>query len=629
MGKTTLFYIVRNPGVDQQRSLRFLLDTGASTQIRDFKGRTLSHELVKACSLPQNRDYALDHFEAVDQLGFFDLHAVDDTGNGLLHEVSLCPATSLSISTATLEIMKILVSRGLDLHQKNHAGRTPLHLLGASPTSSISWVGVYTPLDYAVEECKNINETDDNGNTGLHIAAVYEEVWCKKLLEAGADPTIPNHDKLTPLHIAARFGNSNIIGMLLRAIKEWHRDSPYAASAAVNAVAWTGCLSGDGEDRLTPLPYACQSGRPESVTLLLAAGADPNIGNLFMSCARLRKDEHGCGDDDGTALRNFDMTQPPIYGSRRQADDSEGNEAPGKGTLEGILDMLLAAGIDTKKLCEPHWSRLNPLREAASLNNYYAYKCLRRITGTVQLDGGSEYPTFEAAINGKMRLYEQKMAAMENGCDAMVRDSNWLKPEGVEFSIFHAIISSRQYHLIECMIRSECRFLGPDLQNLLLLMDHGHVSLFDQIAEAETRLRLHEGEWHAFEDSTKPGLHFASRDAEQSQKQKGRGWGQETEYELLPLAIQRERPNMEIVRLLVEKYKVDIDGLNGTQHRDSALHLAARGKHWWHCYQAIPYLLEAGANIEARNSYGQTPLHKALDKERHCGGIFYKDAARH
>ena len=53
------------------------------------------------------------------------------------------------------------------------------------------------------------------GNTLLHGAVVHGDLHeVKRLLAAGADPTIANRDGKTPLHAAALFGHAEIQRLL-------------------------------------------------------------------------------------------------------------------------------------------------------------------------------------------------------------------------------------------------------------------------------------------------------------------------------------------------------------------------------------------------------------------------------
>lgn len=87
-------------------------------------------------------------------------------------------------------------------------------------------------------------------------------------------------------------------------------------------------------------------------------------------------------------------------------------------------------------------------------------------------------------------------------------------------------------------------------------------------------------------------------------------------------AVQRELPNMAIVRLLVEDFHVDVnertwdyeyvDHERQLTYGQSALHYVAEGFHWWHVHVALKYLLKVpGIDINLRVR-GLTPLHVAV-----------------
>ena len=107
-------------------------------------------------------------------------------------------------------------------------------------------------LDGAVD----VNASETGGMTALHWAVQRDAAdVVGLLLDAGADATAPNRYGVAPLTLAAMNGNAAIVGRLL------------ADGADPNR------RLADGE---TVLMTAARTGRPDVVQALLAAGADPN-----------------------------------------------------------------------------------------------------------------------------------------------------------------------------------------------------------------------------------------------------------------------------------------------------------------------------------------------------------------
>jgi ankyrin repeat protein len=169
--------------------------------------------------------------------------------------------------------------------------------------------------------------------------------------------------------------------------------------------------------------------------------------------------------------------------------------------------------------------------------------------------------------------------------------------------------------------------------NLAVLIRCGFTSLVDRIGVLVAELKLKSGgDWHAFGDKSRPGLWFARRDISDPTN------GFHNPEPLLQIAATRNLPNMEMITLLVEKFGVDINEIHFTERymeggyravpESSTLHQLSRGHAWWHIRYAIPYLLQAGADLHSRNYLDQTPLHLALRGDGNYPGPFNKEAAK-
>jgi ankyrin repeat protein len=92
----------------------------------------------------------------------------------------------------------------------------------------------------------------------------------------------------------------------------------------------------------------------------------------------------------------------------------------------------------------------------------------------------------------------------------------------------------------------------------------------------------------------------------------------------LHVACGRELPNMDMIHILVDKCGVDVnahalvqqDGpwrwanIADSIEGGTALHVLAKSRYWWQL-EALRYLLDNGAKIDALNENGETPLHIA------------------
>jgi ankyrin repeat protein len=101
---------------------------------------------------------------------------------------------------------------------------------------------------------------------------------------------------------------------------------------------------------------------------------------------------------------------------------------------------------------------------------------------------------------------------------------------------------------------------------------------------------------------------------------------------LLGTACERQLPSLHIIQLLVEKLGVDVNAVYNGRYSCSklqgatALHILATGTNFWQV-EALEYLLSKGANIEARNKSGTTPLLAAIE-DGYCGGFWREETVR-
>lgn len=180
-----------------------------------------------------------DKLEDLEKAGF--LHLTDLNGQNLLHA---------SAYAGNLEVLELLVSKGLDIECTDQQGWTPLFsavnpgnlhcaiaLLGHGATACIYTTMNGSPLHYLmrlslVEENKreimsllgqfiksgiDVNRADDAGETPLsYLCSKHGNLGAAgALLVAGADPNKAGRRGITPLHIAVLRGNPALVKLLL------------------------------------------------------------------------------------------------------------------------------------------------------------------------------------------------------------------------------------------------------------------------------------------------------------------------------------------------------------------------------------------------------------------------------
>ncbi len=138
------------------------------------------------------------------------------------------------------------------------SGASPIARVADSPVAAAAMRGDAAAVRTLLQQGADVNAAEGDGMTALHWAAEHgDQDLAASLLESGANPgartRIGAH---TPLHVAAKGGYSRVVRLL------------------VDAKADVGALTTTGAE---PLHFAAASGSSETVTILLEHGADVNV----------------------------------------------------------------------------------------------------------------------------------------------------------------------------------------------------------------------------------------------------------------------------------------------------------------------------------------------------------------
>ncbi|KAL2684689.1 hypothetical protein Neosp_005774 [[Neocosmospora] mangrovei] len=268
MGHTPLFRQIgraQDP-MEQHQLVKVFKKASANLHARDNSGRTLLHEVIRhGDKLHRGEGSITSAFQELIDAGVSPF-IVDFQGNTLCHELVKGPNFSYTSDFHVL-YWRLFEKLGLDTDQPDFEGRTPLHLacmLNFPDEPDNRGQHVARCFEWFLDHSSNPNAQDRQGVRPIHLAASTSDYAVDRLIRAGADPFVSTSQGLNVLSIASRCRLSNTLGLVLERMKDL---DPEAMLKAANA---------KDISQLTPLHYASRSGRIESVSLLLEAGADAN-----------------------------------------------------------------------------------------------------------------------------------------------------------------------------------------------------------------------------------------------------------------------------------------------------------------------------------------------------------------
>ncbi|KGO77557.1 hypothetical protein PITC_059970 [Penicillium italicum] len=576
--------------------LPYLISRGANINAQDYKGNGVLSYLIE----PYH--FRSEYLDFLLSLGA-DPKMANHEGDTFLHHLAANFAT-ISQDNALLAMIQ-LIKIGVSPTIPNFRGWTPLHMLCSQSSDYLfaaTAEGGKCAIDLLLDAGLGValNTSDHQGIRPIHLAATVSEHLVGKLLARGADDTVSTKDGRNLLHIASTARQSNCVGLILA-----HYDSKKLALM----------LNARSVDGRTPLHVACRSGRLETVNLLLAYGADVNIEDKHSrtpldACAEsIAEDQLWQGADDQENTMNTRSAAGVL------TDD---NHRPTQPTSNMKKAYYNTKSLGWKGEITSESSTLGIGRIVRAMASYGA------MADEKNFGGG---PMYNAVAEGN----EEMAVELDRLSREMGISMGNFRPVNTEFYLlrskhlpdhlreqFKEYVSGNNvlpmillgYHQEVAQALEKNASIIEDRSSMPAIMASlarwGFSELFGQIGSTMT------GNWINGGDTTLRGEKM-------------------TPY--LLTAGQRVLPNLDVIRVMVEKFNADVNlryeadmvdkpkvyyqsTMALERHYkpgDTILHQLAQGTHWWY-EGAIRYLLKHGADPNARNDQGKTPLCNAVSR---------------
>lgn len=509
--------------------------------------------------------------------------------------------------------VKRLLEIGVPAGARNNMGQTALHFACGSHTASMFGPKV-DPFDFVLnsEIGKSINTADNHGVRPIHLAATISEFLLAKMIQRGGDPTAVTHEGKNLLHILARTRQTNSIGLLLEHF---------------SAIGRTDIINTPDEKGRTALHEACRSGRPESVALLLEAGADVNV-----------KDKEGLSPLHACAeFQDENLLWSPAASKLTP---------PRRMAACGILDAdpLRPEPKDSYGSHRPYPSswRTSIFTEQDTVRIREIVRLLINRGAELGPTGRKSAPFNLAVTNGVSEMVDELLPHMErhwaNGStggyrsdrfteryligltNATVLESDLMKDGGADNSyLCETLLALGKYSAIE-----QLPGMGVDLVSkpqhrndfLTTLTQFGYASLLETLGAT-----ISDPTWVNGKENT-------VRDP----------YGRTDITPYIVTAAKSRLPNLDVLKVLIEKFNANVNIQpvtqvyqpdNSRKHLPGAstLHILACGTYWWQ-KKGLEYLLQHGADTELKNEKGQTALHVAVSNEHMHGSYHRKEIVK-
>jgi len=495
--------------------------------------------------------------------------------------------TPLTISAEKLDAKtaEILAGKGANIHQSMDGGNSPARI--AIQNNGEFLAAILTPASLA--------STDSTGKTILHLAAEAGNAQAvNTILKAGANLALTDNYGKTALDFALERTDSKnhaetAVQLILAGAVSNNPLYAYFAPAAKSSNY--NIRSSDG---MTPLHYIAREGYIGYLTFVLEKGANVNIKNASGASPLHEAARSG----------NITMMKTLLdYGADVKAQDAKGNSVlhvavPPESQLDAI-NLFLSRGANVN-LRDEHGD--SPLHVAIMLNR--SEDIIRTL-----LYNGADVTIRD--IDGRTPLY-LAVEKGRNNCIPILLEyrSDIFAVDNMGITPFERAIRNDDPSVVFSLITSETVFQNDSDGNTILHLATragGNTYIMNRILDQNASIdaRNKAGDTSLTiavrQDEEEAGLLLLSRGADIFA---ANAKSESPLYLTFPSA---ERRNSTLRQWMLNPQTLTArDGLGNT-----ALHYTAQ----WRFDSWISYLVKMGADVEAANATGETPLFAAVKQD--------------